>query len=28
MVKWYAWAAEFPKTSLENPEGDVKAAAK
>ena len=28
MVKWYAWAAEYPKTSLENPEGDVKAAAK
>ena len=27
MVKWYAWSAEYPKTSLENPAGNDKAAA-
>ena len=27
MVKWYAWAAEYPKTSIESLKGDVKAGA-
>ena len=24
MVKWYAWAAEYPKTSIEKADGDAK----
>jgi hypothetical protein len=24
MVKWYAWAAEYPRTAIEKPDGDTK----